>query len=101
MEPVSSLYSHLPWFEVFYKLLNTVGDLLAQDQVRAAPSHSVGIQPPPHEAPSPVQNSQARPKPLGSSQNTQLDQAKAFRLPNTRFDSDISPSPRSRRSRNF
>ncbi|XP_045058355.2 DENN domain-containing protein 1C isoform X7 [Desmodus rotundus] len=25
--------SHLPWFEVFYKLLNTVGDLLAQDQV--------------------------------------------------------------------
>ncbi|XP_029771783.1 DENN domain-containing protein 1C isoform X2 [Suricata suricatta] len=24
---------HLPWFEVFYKLLNTVGDLLAQDQV--------------------------------------------------------------------
>lgn len=34
MEPMSSLYSHLPWFEVFYKLLNTVGDLLAQDQVR-------------------------------------------------------------------
>ncbi|ELR52065.1 DENN domain-containing protein 1C, partial [Bos mutus] len=28
-----SLHSHLPWFEVFYKLLNTVGDLLAQDQV--------------------------------------------------------------------
>ncbi|XP_043322309.1 DENN domain-containing protein 1C isoform X2 [Cervus canadensis] len=25
--------SHLPWFEVFYKVLNTVGDLLAQDQV--------------------------------------------------------------------
>ncbi|XP_029072827.1 DENN domain-containing protein 1C isoform X1 [Monodon monoceros] len=25
--------SRLPWFEVFYKLLNTVGDLLAQDQV--------------------------------------------------------------------
>lgn len=34
MEPLPSLYSHLPWFEVFYKLLNTVGDLLAQDQVR-------------------------------------------------------------------
>lgn len=33
LEPVSSLHSHLPWFEVFYKLLNTVGDLLAQDQV--------------------------------------------------------------------
>ncbi|EPY86298.1 hypothetical protein CB1_000320028 [Camelus ferus] len=27
------ILSHLPWFEVFYKLLNTVGDLLAQDQV--------------------------------------------------------------------
>uniref|UniRef100_A0A8C9KD70 DENN domain containing 1C n=1 Tax=Panthera tigris altaica TaxID=74533 RepID=A0A8C9KD70_PANTA len=26
------ILSHLPWFEVFYKLLNTVGDLLAQDQ---------------------------------------------------------------------
>jgi hypothetical protein len=36
MEPVSSLHSHLPWFEVFYKILNTVGDLLAQDQVRPA-----------------------------------------------------------------
>ena len=34
MEIVSTLHSHLPWFEVFYKLLNTVGDLLAQDQVR-------------------------------------------------------------------
>uniref|UniRef100_A0A8C0L4H5 DENN domain containing 1C n=1 Tax=Canis lupus dingo TaxID=286419 RepID=A0A8C0L4H5_CANLU len=31
------ILSHLPWFEVFYKLLNTVGDLLAQDQVRPAP----------------------------------------------------------------
>nr|XP_019566323.1 PREDICTED: DENN domain-containing protein 1C isoform X1 [Rhinolophus sinicus]XP_019566324.1 PREDICTED: DENN domain-containing protein 1C isoform X1 [Rhinolophus sinicus] len=27
------ILSHLPWFEMFYKLLNTVGDLLAQDQV--------------------------------------------------------------------
>ncbi|OWK12547.1 DENND1C, partial [Cervus elaphus hippelaphus] len=27
------ILSHLPWFEVFYKVLNTVGDLLAQDQV--------------------------------------------------------------------
>ncbi|CAK6445573.1 unnamed protein product [Pipistrellus nathusii] len=27
------ILSHHPWFEVFYKLLNTVGDLLAQDQV--------------------------------------------------------------------
>ncbi|XP_060037531.1 DENN domain-containing protein 1C isoform X2 [Erinaceus europaeus] len=27
------ILSHLPWFEVFYKLLNTVGDLLAQEQV--------------------------------------------------------------------
>ncbi|XP_047689366.1 DENN domain-containing protein 1C isoform X1 [Prionailurus viverrinus] len=27
------ILSHLPWFEVFYKLLNTVGDLLAQNQV--------------------------------------------------------------------
>ncbi|XP_049644259.1 DENN domain-containing protein 1C [Suncus etruscus] len=26
------ILSHRPWFEVFYKLLNTVGDLLAQDQ---------------------------------------------------------------------
>ncbi|XP_075391835.1 DENN domain-containing protein 1C [Tenrec ecaudatus] len=25
--------SHLPWFEIFYKLLNNVGDLLAQDQI--------------------------------------------------------------------
>ncbi|XP_046541417.1 DENN domain-containing protein 1C isoform X3 [Equus quagga] len=30
------ILSHLPWFEVFYKLLNTVGDLLAQDQVSEA-----------------------------------------------------------------
>ncbi|EAW69082.1 DENN domain containing 1C [Homo sapiens] len=30
------ILSHLPWFEVFYKLLNTVGDLLAQDQVTEA-----------------------------------------------------------------
>lgn len=34
---VLSLSSHRPWFEVFYKLLNTVGDLLAQDQVRVPP----------------------------------------------------------------
>ncbi|XP_035301740.1 DENN domain-containing protein 1C [Cricetulus griseus] len=27
------ILSHLPWFEVFYKILNTVGDLLAQNQV--------------------------------------------------------------------
>lgn len=31
------ILSHLPWFEVFYKILNTVGDLLAQNQVRPAP----------------------------------------------------------------
>ncbi|KAM4888893.1 DENN domain-containing protein 1C [Thomomys bottae] len=30
------ILSHLPWFEVFYKILNTVGDLLAQDQVSQA-----------------------------------------------------------------
>ncbi|XP_035142566.3 DENN domain-containing protein 1C isoform X1 [Callithrix jacchus] len=30
------ILSHLPWFEVFYKLLNTVGELLAQDQVSEA-----------------------------------------------------------------
>ncbi|XP_012878304.1 PREDICTED: DENN domain-containing protein 1C isoform X1 [Dipodomys ordii] len=30
------ILSHLPWFEVFYKILNTVGDLLAQDQVPEA-----------------------------------------------------------------
>ncbi|XP_023373814.1 DENN domain-containing protein 1C [Otolemur garnettii] len=30
------ILSHLPWFEVFYKLLNIVGDLLAQDQVSEA-----------------------------------------------------------------
>ncbi|XP_020031737.2 DENN domain-containing protein 1C isoform X3 [Castor canadensis] len=30
------ILSHLPWFEVFYKILNTVGDLLAQDQVQEA-----------------------------------------------------------------
>ncbi|XP_010633071.1 DENN domain-containing protein 1C isoform X2 [Fukomys damarensis] len=30
------ILSRLPWFEVFYKLLNTVGDLLAQDQVSEA-----------------------------------------------------------------
>lgn len=30
------ILSHLPWFEVFYKLLNTVGDLLAQDQASEA-----------------------------------------------------------------
>ncbi|XP_028616038.1 DENN domain-containing protein 1C isoform X2 [Grammomys surdaster] len=28
--------SHFPWFEVFYKILNTVGDLLAQNQVSEA-----------------------------------------------------------------
>ncbi|XP_044514403.1 DENN domain-containing protein 1C [Gracilinanus agilis] len=30
------ILSDLPWFEVFYKLLNSVGDLLAQDQVSEA-----------------------------------------------------------------
>ncbi|XP_036027062.1 DENN domain-containing protein 1C isoform X4 [Onychomys torridus] len=30
------ILSHLPWFEVFYKILNTVGDLLAQNQVSEA-----------------------------------------------------------------
>ncbi|XP_012370524.2 DENN domain-containing protein 1C isoform X4 [Octodon degus] len=30
------ILSQLPWFEVFYKLLNTVGDLLVQDQVSEA-----------------------------------------------------------------
>ncbi|XP_006869075.1 PREDICTED: DENN domain-containing protein 1C [Chrysochloris asiatica] len=30
------ILSHLPWFEVFYKLLNNVGDLLAQGQVSEA-----------------------------------------------------------------
>ncbi|XP_054983593.1 DENN domain-containing protein 1C [Sorex araneus] len=30
------ILSHRPWFEVFYKLLNMVGDLLAQDQVPEA-----------------------------------------------------------------
>ncbi|XP_063123549.1 DENN domain-containing protein 1C isoform X6 [Rattus norvegicus] len=30
------ILSHLPWFEVFYKILNTVGDLLAQNQVTEA-----------------------------------------------------------------
>ncbi|KAL1783738.1 tubulin beta-4A chain [Sigmodon hispidus] len=30
------ILSHLPWFEVFYKILNTVGDFLAQNQVSEA-----------------------------------------------------------------
>ncbi|XP_049732514.1 DENN domain-containing protein 1C isoform X2 [Elephas maximus indicus] len=30
------ILSHLPWFEVFYKLLNNMGDLLAQGQVSEA-----------------------------------------------------------------
>ncbi|XP_052602754.1 DENN domain-containing protein 1C [Peromyscus californicus insignis] len=30
------ILSHHPWFEVFYKILNTVGDLLAQNQVSEA-----------------------------------------------------------------
>uniref|UniRef100_A0A4X2ME24 DENN domain containing 1C n=1 Tax=Vombatus ursinus TaxID=29139 RepID=A0A4X2ME24_VOMUR len=30
------ILSDLPWFEVFYKLLNSLGDLLAQDQVSEA-----------------------------------------------------------------
>ncbi|XP_034354062.2 DENN domain-containing protein 1C isoform X3 [Arvicanthis niloticus] len=30
------ILSHFPWFEVFYKILNTVGDLLAQNQVSEA-----------------------------------------------------------------
>lgn len=53
MEPVSSLHSHLPWFEMFYKLLNTVGDLLAQDQVRPAPLSFSGVPAltPPHPQP--------------------------------------------------
>ncbi|XP_045848325.1 DENN domain-containing protein 1C isoform X3 [Meles meles] len=40
---------HLPWFEVFYKLLNTVGDLLAQDQVSEVEELLLNLlqQPPP------------------------------------------------------
>lgn len=30
------ILSHHPWFEVFYKILNTVGDLLSQNQVAEA-----------------------------------------------------------------
>lgn len=30
------ILSHFPWFEVFYKILNNVGDLLAQNQVAEA-----------------------------------------------------------------
>ncbi|XP_052047932.1 DENN domain-containing protein 1C isoform X2 [Apodemus sylvaticus] len=30
------ILSHFPWFEVFYKILNNVGDLLAQNQVTEA-----------------------------------------------------------------
>ena len=60
MEHTRPLHSHLPWFEVFYKLLNTVGDLLAQDQVRPAslffPWES---QPLPSQALHQAQNSQA------------------------------------------
>ncbi|XP_071459557.1 DENN domain-containing protein 1C isoform X3 [Marmota flaviventris] len=43
------ILSHLPWFEVFYKLLNTVGDLLAQDQVSEAEELLLNLlqQPPP------------------------------------------------------
>lgn len=53
MEPTSCLHSHLPWFEVFYKLLNTVGDLLAQDQVRPPPSH-IHCNPSPHPTKTPA-----------------------------------------------
>ncbi|KAL2764223.1 DENN domain-containing protein 1C isoform 2 [Daubentonia madagascariensis] len=43
------ILSHLPWFEVFYKLLNTVGDLLAQDQVSEAEGVLLDLlQQPPH-----------------------------------------------------
>ncbi|XP_014651517.1 PREDICTED: DENN domain-containing protein 1C [Ceratotherium simum simum] len=38
------ILSHLPWFEVFYKLLNTVGDLLAQDQVSEAEQLLLNLQ---------------------------------------------------------
>ncbi|XP_045848324.1 DENN domain-containing protein 1C isoform X2 [Meles meles] len=43
------ILSHLPWFEVFYKLLNTVGDLLAQDQVSEVEELLLNLlqQPPP------------------------------------------------------
>ncbi|XP_047387854.1 DENN domain-containing protein 1C isoform X3 [Sciurus carolinensis] len=43
------ILSHLPWFEVFYKLLNTVGDFLAQDQVSEAEELLLNLlqQPPP------------------------------------------------------
>lgn len=60
METVSTLHSHLPWFEVFYKLLNTVGDLLAQDQVRPTlPVISAGVPAAPHPPPPKPSASQA------------------------------------------
>lgn len=60
METVSTLRSHLPWFEVFYKLLNTVGDLLAQDQVRPTlPVISAGVPAAPHPPPPKPSASQA------------------------------------------
>ncbi|XP_053441230.1 DENN domain-containing protein 1C isoform X2 [Nycticebus coucang] len=46
------ILSHLPWFEVFYKLLNTVGDLLAQEQAIQPESR-------PSESPSSTQVSEA------------------------------------------
>ncbi|XP_048197826.1 DENN domain-containing protein 1C isoform X2 [Perognathus longimembris pacificus] len=36
--------SHLPWFELFYKILNIVGDLLAQDQVPEAEELLLNLQ---------------------------------------------------------
>nr|XP_012803449.2 DENN domain-containing protein 1C [Jaculus jaculus] len=44
------ILSQLPWFEVFYKLLNTLGDLLAQDQVSEAEELLLNLQQqqPPH-----------------------------------------------------
>uniref|UniRef100_A0A8C6R5U1 DENN domain containing 1C n=1 Tax=Nannospalax galili TaxID=1026970 RepID=A0A8C6R5U1_NANGA len=40
--------SHLPWFEVFYKILNAVGDLLAQNQVSEAEEFLQHLQQHPH-----------------------------------------------------
>ncbi|XP_048197828.1 DENN domain-containing protein 1C isoform X4 [Perognathus longimembris pacificus] len=38
------ILSHLPWFELFYKILNIVGDLLAQDQVPEAEELLLNLQ---------------------------------------------------------
>ncbi|KAM5237826.1 DENN domain-containing protein 1C [Ctenodactylus gundi] len=45
------LLSHLPWFEVFYKVLNTVGDLLAQNQVSEAEELLLSLQQQPTPGP--------------------------------------------------